>query len=360
LPSWRNVNGSSSSWLPPAGREPGCQTKGKSRLAGQNRPEDLFCVTLVTIATRDVRGQTVADKQFPKITVVTPSYKSAGLIEHTIQSVLSQKYPNLEYIIIDGAGDTATAEVIRRFEQSLSYWRSERDNGQYDAINKGFLQSTGDILCWLNADDMLLPRSLFVVADVFSSLKEVSWISTLQPGIWDANSYLAGVGRIPGFSRDAFLDGLFLPGLRSVGYWIQQESTFWTRELWRKAGSMIPSSGLAGDFSLWAEFYKHAEMYGLEYPLAGFRTIEGQRSESLNEYKKEAIAALEKLRDHFNWKETLLSKLRYGTIQKIASKSKRISRKFPKNIWYEGARIYNKTPRIAGSNWAIKRRIFVP
>ena len=215
-------------------------------------------------------------KNWPKISIVTPSYNSANLIELTIQSILDQQYPNLDYIIIDGGSTDDTVEIIKKYRNSLNYWYSGKDNGQYDAINKGMSNASGEILCWLNADDMLLPRSLFIVAEIFDQLKDVEWISTLRPGIWDANSYLAKVGLMQGFSKDAFLDGLFLPGTNRVGYWIQQESTFWRRSLWEKVGSNVPDYKLAGDFALWCEFFKHTLLYGVDYPLGGFRTIKGQ------------------------------------------------------------------------------------
>ena len=143
---------------------------------------------------------------YPKISLITPSYNCHGLIAETISSVLDQGYPNLEYIIIDGGSTDGTAQEIQQFSSQLTYWHSQKDGGQYDAINQGFAKSTGDILCWLNADDMLLPRSLFVVGEIFSQLQEVDWISSLQPASWDANGYLAKVDNLPGFNRQAFLD----------------------------------------------------------------------------------------------------------------------------------------------------------
>jgi glycosyltransferase involved in cell wall biosynthesis len=152
---------------------------------------------------------------WPRISIVTPSFRGASLIEATLQSVLSQGYPNLEYIVIDGAGDD-TASILRRHDGQLAYWCSEPDSGQYDAINKGFARATGDILFWLNSDDMLLPRSLFVVGEIFNGFPEIEWLSTLSPGVWDANGYLCRINSVPGFSRDAFLDGYFLPGTRAI------------------------------------------------------------------------------------------------------------------------------------------------
>ena len=233
----------------------------------------------------------------PRITVVTPSFRSEKYIESTIASVLSQDYPDLDYIILDGAGDS-TADILRRYDDHLHYWRSAPDDGQYAAITEGFAMATGDILCWLNADDIFLPRALHVVGETFARFPRIEWLSSVKPGILDANGSLAHVGRIPGFNRDAFLDGFYLPGTNEHGFWIQQESTFFRRSLWERAGGRIPDYPLAGDFALWCELYKHAELIGTEYPLAGFRLVHGQRSQDVETYLAEGRRALDNLRRH--------------------------------------------------------------
>lgn len=242
--------------------------------------------------------------RYPRISVVTPSFKAAAFIEDTLRSVLDQAYPELEYLVVDGAGDSETPRIIGRYEKRLAYWCSERDAGQYDALNKGFARATGEILCWLNAGDMLMPRALFAVAEIFEACPGTHWISSLQPGVWDADGYLVTLNRTPGFSRAAFLDGLYLPGTLERGYWIQQESTFWRRGLWQRVGARIPVSeaALAGDFALWAQFYRHEEMHGVEYPLGGFRVVKGQRSEDVAAYATEATRALEALRRDCGWR----------------------------------------------------------
>ena len=91
---------------------------------------------------------------YPKISIVTPSFNHAQFLEETILSVISQNYPDLEYIIIDGGSTDGSVEIIKKYEQYLTYWISEPDNGQSDALNKGFTRATGDIYGWLNSDDL--------------------------------------------------------------------------------------------------------------------------------------------------------------------------------------------------------------
>lgn len=104
-----------------------------------------------------------------KISIVTPSFNQARFLERTMTSVLEQPYPELEYIIIDGRSNDGSREIIQKYQEKLAYWISEPDQGQTDAINKGFTQATGDIFAWLNSDDTYMPGSLPQVASFFEN-----------------------------------------------------------------------------------------------------------------------------------------------------------------------------------------------
>jgi len=109
-----------------------------------------------------------------KISIITPSYNHAQYLEQTLQSVLNQQYPDIEYIVIDGKSTDASIEILQKYTDKLSYWESEEDTGQSQAINKGLRRATGDILTWINSDDQLLPGTLMKVAAIFEQNPDVS------------------------------------------------------------------------------------------------------------------------------------------------------------------------------------------
>jgi glycosyltransferase involved in cell wall biosynthesis len=231
----------------------------------------------------------------PRISVVTPSFNQGRFLGETMQSVLSQGYPNLEYVVVDGGSTDESVDVIRSREKELAWWVSEKDAGQYDAINKGFARTGGEVMAWLNSDDKYTPWALWTVGEVFAQLPDVQWVTTLLPLHWDQRGLPTRCKPVHGYTRRGFLRGWHLqrPGEWDKAF-IQQESTFWRRSLWEKVGGRIDSSlQLAGDFELWAKFYQHADLYGVPLPLGGFRMHGDQKTaHRMEAYLKEAEAVL--------------------------------------------------------------------
>ncbi len=212
-------------------------------------------------------------KPWPRISIVTPSFNHGHYIEETIKSILLQGYPNLEYAIIDGGSTDSTIEVIHKYEHLLSFWVSEKDQGQYDAINKGFAESSGEIMAWLNSDDVYMPWTLQTVAEIFSEFPQVDWIMGLPSQI-QANAVHNILPCNP-FPRQFIECGLFRGGDWGI---IQQESCFWRRKLWQQAGPLQLKYALAGDFELWSRFARYSDLVSVNTLLGGFSVHGTNRS----------------------------------------------------------------------------------
>jgi hypothetical protein len=147
----------------------------------------------------------------------------------------------------------------------------------YDALNAGFKQTDGEIMGWLNADDVYFPWALDTVAQIFIALPEIEWLSTLSPAAIDENGHIFKMRKIAGFSRQAFIDGVYV-GFDGLGNpyasdFIQQESTFWRRRLWERVGpDPVRTYRQGGDFALWSLFTAAgAELHGVESPISAWR-----------------------------------------------------------------------------------------
>lgn len=232
------------------------------------------------------------DQSLPKISIVTPNYNQGRFLEQTIGSVLNQNYPNLEYIVIDGGSTDNSVEIIRRYQDRLHYWVSEKDGGMYDAINKGFSCSTGEIMAWINSDDVLWDGALAYVASAFSSDRAVHWLQGLPSVINEQGAVV--YQRKPVFSKFFFY---FRMHEHSFAF-VQQESTFWSRKLWDKAGaSMDLKYSLAADFDLWMRFFEFETLYCTNRQLAAFRLRHDQQSSDRRRYLHEANKSVEQHKD---------------------------------------------------------------
>jgi glycosyltransferase involved in cell wall biosynthesis len=209
----------------------------------------------------------------PGIALVTPSYNQGAYLEQTLRSVLDQHCEELEYVVVDGGSSDASVSILEEYSSQLDGWNSGPDRGMYDALNLGFTETTAPIMGWLNSDDLLLPGSLAAVLSVFRNFPEVEWMTTLRPARCGSDGRRFWTRKLPGFHRRAFLRGEYVVGAtRFRSGWIPQESTFWRRSLWERAGGCFDLSvRLAGDFDLWQRFYHHADLVGVDQSFGVFR-----------------------------------------------------------------------------------------
>lgn len=244
-------------------------------------------------------------KIYPKISIVTPNYNGGKYLEETIKSVLSQNYPNLEYIVIDGGSTDNSMEVIEKYKEQLHYYVSEPDNGMYEAVQKGFDQSTGEIMAYLNSDDLYSAKALFAVAKTFNQFPDINWILGCPTQIdKDGIAYHISDNSYPLWSKYRYY---------AYNYrWIQQESVFWKRDLWDRAGSKMNTDlKYAGDTELWMRFFRYDKLYEIPYYLSGHRiTGQGQLSfDHIDEYRSEIEDCIRNELKSMQWYIPILSKL---------------------------------------------------
>lgn len=204
---------------------------------------------------------------------------------------------------MDGGSTDGSSEIIDRYRQSLTGVHSGADNGQYDAINKGFAKTDAPVMSWLNSDDMQMPWTLSVVGEIFSLFPEVRWLTTRFPVRWDAMGRAVSCTDVRGYSREGILRGETLPGAGGFTTWpIQQESTFWRRDLWEEAGGALDVTlDAAADFDLWIRFARLAEPFSISVPLGGFRRHGDQKtSKDLNRYQTQAMVSFQKHGKNFS------------------------------------------------------------
>lgn len=181
---------------------------------------------------------------WPKFSVIVPSYNQATFIEETLRSVIDQNYPNLELIVIDGGSTDGSVDIIKKYETHITYWVSEPDGGQTPGLIKGFNKSTGDIQCWLNSDDLLQPGSLKEVAEFFVSHPDIDVV--YGDALWiDSESKTLSIQREIPFNRFLWM--------HTYNY-VTSMSTFWRKQVYDKVGGLDPSYNLAMDADLVIRF----------------------------------------------------------------------------------------------------------
>lgn len=244
------------------------------------------------------------------VSLVTPVHNGARFLGAALDSIARQSGDfALQHVVIDGGSTDGTLDIVQRHEAKIAHWRSEPDGGMYDALSKGFERTDGEIMGWLNADDVYYPGALDTVAQIFQACPEVEWLSTLTPVAIDEAGAVIRARKIAGFSRQAFADGVYV-GFDGLGNpyasdFIQQESTFWRRSLWERVGPdplnyFRTDRRQAGDFALWALFAAEADLYGVEAPLCAWRRSPGQWTVPTL-YMREVERALAELRRRSGW-----------------------------------------------------------
>jgi glycosyltransferase involved in cell wall biosynthesis len=205
----------------------------------------------------------------PTISVITPSFGQGRFIDRTMYSVISQNYPALEYHVQDGGSTDETLAVLARFEDILTSWSSEPDSGQADAINRGFRHTTGEIMAWLNSDDLLLPGSLAYVARYFAEHPDVDVVYGHRLLI-DESDGQVGAWVLPKH------DDLAL----TLADYVPQETLFWRRRIWEASGEHVDADfGYALDWDLLLRFREAgATMVRLPRFLGAFRIHDAQKT----------------------------------------------------------------------------------
>lgn len=237
-----------------------------------------------------------SDQKSLKISIVTPVYNSEKFLAETIESVVYQKGDFfIEYKILDNCSTDNSMAIARRYKNLLddNPWLikcnginidiiSEPDCGMYDAINKGFLNATGDIFAYINSDDIYLPGAFGLIIDLFQNNTQVNWLKGITSYInTDTVIYRRGNANL--YYREWIKKGVYGTQL----YFIQQDSTFWRASLWKKIGNIDPNLKLAGDFYLWLNFAKYTELYTVDVDVSCFRKVDNQLSADLDKYYDE-------------------------------------------------------------------------
>lgn len=198
--------------------------------------------------------------KYPKFTIITPSYNQAFFLEQTILSVIEQNYPNLEYIIIDGGSYDSSLDIIRKYEKNIYFYISEKDSGQANAINKGLRKASGEIIGWLNSDDLLEKDALFKVAK--------SYINNRTDFIY-GNGFVF-YQNFP-WLKKAIKPGLITSEQLTYSDPLLQPSVFWSRKVVDEVGYLDENLKYVLDWDFFIRIGKKFKLYYLDAYLSSYR-----------------------------------------------------------------------------------------
>ena len=206
------------------------------------------------------------ENELPKISVITPSFNQAEFIERTIQSVLSQDYSNLEYIVMDGGSTDGTVEILKKYGKRI-IWFSEKDKGQAEAVNKGLKIATGEIMAYLNSDDTYEPETLKLIADFFIKRPETMWVFG-KCRIIDEND--REIRKTITAYKNFWLRRYNYKTLLILNY-ISQPAVFWQRKAYENIGEFNLEEFWELDYDYWLRLGKRYQPGFIDEYLANFR-----------------------------------------------------------------------------------------
>jgi glycosyltransferase involved in cell wall biosynthesis len=197
----------------------------------------------------------------PKVSIITPSYNQGQFLEASIRSVLEQSYPNIEYIAVDGGSKDNSAEVLKKYQDHFAWWVSEKDKGHADALNKGFSHATGEVLAWLNSDDVYLPKAVAEAVAILQEHPEAGMVYGDADLIDNAG---VKVGQFASRQTD------YRRLLRGSVH-IPQATTFFRADVWRQVGPLDLSLFFSFDYDLWVKIAKGSQVLYVPRRWAQFR-----------------------------------------------------------------------------------------
>ncbi len=197
----------------------------------------------------------------PLVSIITPSFNQARFLEATMQSVFSQDYPRIEYIVVDGGSTDGSVDTIKKHQARLAWWVSEQDQGQTDALNKGFARASGEILAWINSDDVYELNAVSSAVEYLLAHPEVGMVYADCNYISENGNVL---GKFPAAQTDYKL-------LREGYVHIPQQTTFFRAELYKQVAPLDSSFYFAMDYDLWTRLAAHTTFKYLPQTWANFR-----------------------------------------------------------------------------------------
>ncbi len=199
--------------------------------------------------------------QLPKVSIIMPSFNQGQFLETSIHSVLEQDYPNIEYILVDGGSKDNSVEIIKKYQDHLAWWVSEKDKGHADALNKGFSHATGEILAWLNSDDIYFPNAVSEAVSILTSHPEVGMVYGDADLIDDSGETVGKFASKQTSYRQMLRGSVHIP----------QATTFIRAEVWRQVGPLDLSLFFSFDYDLWVKIAKVSKVLYVPKRWAKFR-----------------------------------------------------------------------------------------